>query len=103
MIDLGRIDSHGDAVTSLVLTSTDAPVGGPKKDPGPNQQKAVVALKEWCRANPDAIVISSADMRGLLKAQGLSDKRRPEALTYMVNIRAITPSVGGYTIDRQML
>ena len=74
-----------------------------KKASGRNQQRAVVALKEWIRANPDATHISSIDMTGVLKAQGLPRNRRPEVLIYLVNIRVLTASVGGYAIDKAML
>jgi hypothetical protein len=102
VIDLGRLDAYGEAVTSLALISTNAPAPKPKVK-GANQEKAITALKEWARVNPDAGHISSVDMRDVLKAQGLTYKRRPEVLTHLVTIRVLTPSVGGYTIDRLML
>jgi hypothetical protein len=101
-VDLGRMDSYSERVTSLALYSSDLPAEKPKTA-GKNQQKATVALKEWLRVNPGATHITSIAIKDLLKAQGLSFQRRPEVLTYLVNIRALTPAVGGYTIDGTML
>lgn len=102
VIDLGRLDAYSERVTSLALHSSDVPVEKPKTA-GKNQQKAIVALKEWLRVNPDADHITSIAIKDLLKAQGLTFQRRPEVLTYLVNIRALTPALAGYTIDRAML
>ena len=102
VVDLGRIDAYGERVTSLALHSGDMPQQKPKAS-GKNQQNARVALREWLRANTGANHITSIAIKALLKAQGLSDQRRPEILTYLVNIRVLTPSVGGYTIDKDMM
>jgi hypothetical protein len=102
VVDLGRRDTYGEPVTSLALLSTDVP-GVKIKASGKNQERAVVALKEWARSNPEAENISSTDIKAIFKAQGLAYNRRPEVLTYLVNIRALTPSIGGYTIDKAML
>ena len=102
VVDLERQDAYGEAVTSLVLHSSDAPVEKPKTA-GKNQQKATVALKEWLRSNPEATHITSTAIRDVLKAQGLTFQRRPEVLTYLVNIGALTPALAGYTIDGAML
>jgi len=103
LIDLERVDSYGDRVTSLALESVDAPAAKPKFG-GINQQRAIAALKEWARANHEATDISSIDITGLFRAQGLSDRRRRrEVLDYMVNVRILTPSIGGYTFDQAML
>ncbi|MEP7312535.1 MAG: AAA family ATPase [Pseudomonadota bacterium] len=102
VIDLGRNDRFGDPVTSLALIATEPESPKPKAG-GRNQEKAVVALREWCRANPEATAISSIDVRAIFKTLGLDNKRRPEILNYLVAAKAITPSVGGFTIDRAML
>lgn len=102
VVDLARMDAYGERVTSLALHSSDMPQQKPKAA-GKNQQNAMVALREWFRVNPDATHITSIAIKELLKAQGLSDQRRPEVLTYLVNIRVLTASVGGYTIDKGML
>jgi len=44
VVDLGREDQYGEAVTSLVLHSTDAPAIKPKAA-GKNQEKARIALR----------------------------------------------------------
>lgn len=102
VVDLGRMDAYSERVTSLALHSSDITPQKPKAA-GKNQQHAMVALREWLRANPGADHITSIAIKALLKAQGLSDQRRPEILTYLVSIRVLTPSIGGYTIDRDML
>jgi hypothetical protein len=102
VIDLGRLDSYGEPVTSLALYSTDAPPARPKAA-GANQQKAMAALKEWVRTNPDAPGISSSDLRSLLKAQGFDDRRRPELIKYMTDVHVLVASVCGFTIDKVLL
>ena len=102
VIDLGRCDRHGEPVTSLVLRSTDIAPQKPKAA-GKNQERAIVALKEWTRANPGTGHITSAAIKEIFNTQGLTYKRRPEVLTYLVNIRVLTAAVGGYTIDKDML
>jgi hypothetical protein len=101
VVDLGRRDQYGDPVTSLALHSADMPAV--RTRPGKNQEKAVGALKEWVRTNASATHISSIDIAAVFKAQGLAKNRRPEVLTYLVNIRALTPSIGGFSIDKAML
>jgi hypothetical protein len=102
VVNLGRCDQYGEPVTSLALHSTDAPPAQAKAG-GKNQQKALVALKEWTRANADKANITSIDIKAILKTQGLDRFRQREAQNYLVNIRVLTPSIGGYTIDKAML
>ena len=101
VIDLARKDRYGEPVTSLALVDADAPVKA--KAGGRNQEKALTALREWARANPEATNITSIDLKGLFKAQRLDYKRRPEVMDHMVNVRILTPSIGGFTFDRAML
>jgi hypothetical protein len=102
VVDLGRCDRYGEPVTSLVLHSTDVPNVRPMAT-GKNQERAVVALKEWLRSNPGAKHISSTDITGVFKVQSIQAKRRREVLDYLVNNRVLTASTGGYTIDQAML
>jgi hypothetical protein len=103
VIDLGRSDSHGDRVTSLVLASTEAPAPEAKNATGRNQIKALTALKEWARANPEEPLITSIDLLALLKAQRLDRKRAREVIEYLTRVKILTASVGGYTMDRLLL
>jgi hypothetical protein len=103
VVDLGRVDSYGAPITSLVMCSTEEMAARPKLLGGKNQERATVALKEWCRANPDSNHITSIDVRALFKAQGMDNKRRPEVLNYLVNAGALTASIGGFTINARML
>jgi hypothetical protein len=106
VVDLMRLDTYNDKVTSLVLDSTDLPPT-PTKDKtkrGKNQDAAFAALTEWCRANPTADHITSMDMKEVLKNQNLSARgRRFEVIGWLVDQRIITASIGGYTIHREML
>lgn len=102
IVDLGRIDSYGEAITSLALIAADAPAPILKRG-GKNQEKALIALREWCRGNAEAQHITSAEIKDLLKAHGLAFNRRPEVLNYLANIKVINPAMGGYTLDRSML
>ena len=101
-VDLGRVDELGDRVSSLILRATEQPAPRPRAK-GVNQTKALVAFKEWSRANPEAIHITSPDISALLKAQGIQRTRRPEALNYLVNSRILTSAIGGFTLHRDML
>jgi hypothetical protein len=102
VIDLGRIDRRGKPVTSLALVSADAPPSN-AKGRGRNQDKVVVALKEWQRAHPQEGHITSIDIRAICKAQGLSRQRIKEVLESFVAQRVLSPSVGGYQFDGQYL
>jgi hypothetical protein len=101
VIDLGRLDQYGEPVTSLALVTTDAPA--PAKRVGKNQEQALTALKEWARVNPTAEHITSLAISDIFKAQNISPKRRKEVLTYLTNIRVLTASIGGFTVDQRML
>lgn len=96
VVDLGRVDRYGEPVTSLALVTSDTPPPPNMKGRGKNQEKVLVALREWYRVQPSATHISSIDIRALCKAQGVGHKRQPEVLTAFVNSRILTPSVGGY-------
>jgi hypothetical protein len=102
VIDLGRADDDGQPVTSLVLAEN-APSATKPRAAGANQQAALVALREWSRANPASYVIDSATMTALLKGQGIGAKRKPEVLNWLVNASVLTPSVGGHTVNRDAL
>jgi hypothetical protein len=106
VVDLGRRDRYGDAVTSLALiaSANDGDTAGQATKPrGKNQEKALIALNEWGRANPAAEHITSIAITEIFKAQQIYPKRRKEVLDYLVNIRVLTPSIGGFTIDQAML
>jgi AAA domain len=103
VIDLGRLDKRGHPVTSLALVSADVPM--PRaKGRGKHQDRIVVALKEWQRANPSACDISTIDLTDLFRAQGVKDRRRRrEVLDSFVNAKILTHSVGGYLIHGEHL
>lgn len=102
LVHLGREDRHGEPVTTLVLTSSDAP-NVPPGALGCNQRKAMQALREWRGANPKLRDITSAVMKGLLDAKGLDRKRQGEVLRALVNLRVLTPVDEGYRLDLAML
>lgn len=103
VIDLGRVDAHGERVTSLALRSTQAPPVAPKIN-GRNMTAAATALREWSRTRPAARHISTLELGDLLKTHGVRDRRRRiEVINGLVNLRAITAAVGGYTLDPSVL
>lgn len=103
VIDLGRMDSHGERVTSLALRSTQAPPVAPKIN-GRNMTAAATALREWSRTRPDARHISTPELGDLLKAHGVRDRRRRiEVINGLINLRAVTAAIGGYTLDPSVL
>jgi hypothetical protein len=105
VVDLGRIDKLGRAVTSLALQRAEAPPANtaPARGKGGNQQKVAIALKEWMRAHPEATHLSSIDMRELCKAQGVSPKRQSEVIPSFVANRVLTPSIGGWALHAENL
>lgn len=103
VIDLGRQDSYGEPVTSLALIAGDAPVTAMSKYRGRNQDKLAIALKEWHRSNPDALLISSIDLDAILKTQKFDRKRRREVLDAFVNARILSHATGGYTFHPDYL
>jgi hypothetical protein len=103
VIDLGRADSHGERVTSLALLATQASPVTPRIN-GRNMTAAATALREWSRTRPDARHISTLELTDLLKAHGVKDRRRRiEVINGLVNLRAITATLGGYTFDPSVL
>jgi hypothetical protein len=102
VIDLGRSDSYGDPVTSLVLRSTDVVIEKPKAR-GSQQAKFEIALKEFKRTHPDSIHITTMDVTAMCKAQDIPPKRRREVLDSFVNSRVLSPAVGGYTFHGENL
>jgi len=102
VIDLGRLDRYGEPVTSLALVAVDAPPVS-VRGRGRNQEKVVIALKEWLRSNPGTTHIATSDMDGICKAQRLDRKRRSEVLDSFVNAGILGPSAGGFTIHGEYL
>jgi hypothetical protein len=103
VVDLGRVDKRGRAVTSLILRAGASLPDAKPKVTGANQRKAITALTEWLRTHPTADHITTMDIGDILKAQGISRQRKPEVLNSLVNARIITPSIGGFSIDRNAI
>jgi hypothetical protein len=104
VVPLGRVDRYGEPVTSLVLESTDAPVVAAKgKAAGKNQQIGMTVLREWARTHTDLSHIPTDQIVAMFKTQGISHKRRPEVLTWLTGAGLITPSIGGFTLNREAL
>jgi hypothetical protein len=102
LVDLGRLDSYGEPVTSLALVSTDAPLPTPKGR-GANQEKVSTALKEWHRNHPDAEHVSTDDLTKMCKAQRIWRNRQNEVRDAFVNAKIFTHAVGGYIVDWKIL
>jgi hypothetical protein len=96
-VDLGRLDAHGEPVTSLIMRATDAPAV--VRSRGKHQETALSALREWSRNNPDRVNISSLDVRLLLKAQGVPRQRNDDVISYLVRCGVLTAAAEGFTID----
>lgn len=103
VVDLGRQDKRGRSVTSLVLRAGAQLPDAKPQVVGANQRKAITALTEWLRTHPTAAHITTMDIGDILKVQGIGRQRKPEVLNALVNARIITPSIGGYSIDRTAL
>jgi hypothetical protein len=104
VVDLGRVDEDGDRVTSLVMRAVDAPT--PQSAPriiGKNMVAAATALREWARTRPDARHIATAELTALLEGHGINRKRRLEVINGLISLRALTASIGGYTLDSSVL
>ena len=95
-------DTNGQPVTACVVEPAGF-VAIKVKASGANQKAALVALREWIRTNPEAVVIRSDDIRDLLQAQRIARQRRPDLLNWLVNARILTATIGGYTVDRGAL
>jgi len=96
-VDLGRLDSQGEPVTSLIMRATDKPPD--IRSRGKHQDKALSALREWSRNNPTSTHISSIDLRQLLKTQAVPRQRHHDVFNYLVGCRVLTAAVGGFTVD----
>lgn len=100
VIDLGRLDKRGKVVTSLALVTSDVVMPAPKREGGRNQERALVALREYHRANPESRFLTSMELAGMLAAQGLKDRRRrPEVIAWLVAAGILTNSIGGHVLD----
>jgi len=97
IIDLGRLDKRGKPVTSIILRSGDIQPAKVRAG-GANQTAAMVALREWVAAHPGKEVIPHDELAALLKRQGITSKRKPEVLNWLVNAGALLPSVGGHKV-----
>ncbi len=97
-------DPDGEPITSCVVKHLEGEAMPQRpKGPGKNEQRAIVALKEWARVNPDAEHVTSIAIRAMFKAQGIARQRHAEVLNYLVNAGILTPSIGGHTFNRGML
>jgi hypothetical protein len=63
----------------------------------------IVCLKEWHRTHPAETHITSIDIKGICKTQHIDRKREREVLDAFVNVRILTPSVGGYAFHPENL
>jgi hypothetical protein len=102
VIDLGRFDQYGDPVTSLALVPADAPLTL-VKGRGRNQEKVLVALREWHRAHPQSTHITSIDMREICKAQNINRKRQREVIDGFVANLILTHAPGGWVFHEENL
>lgn len=98
VVELGREDKRGRAVTSLVLRAGAELPAARVRGAGANQTATLVALREWVAAHPGQEVIPHDEFAELLKRQGVNRKRKPEVLNWLVNAGAILPSVGGHKV-----
>ncbi len=98
VVDLGREDKRGRAVTSLVLRAGAELPAAKVRGGGANQTATLVALREWVASHPGQEVIPHDELAELLKRQGVNRKRKPEVLNWLVNAGAILPSVGGHKV-----
>jgi hypothetical protein len=98
VIDLGRLDRRGKPVTSLALMPG-VPMPLQVKSGGKNVERALVALREYHRVNPESRFLTSDDLKGMFAAQGLDRKRRPEVINWLVTTGILTTSVGGHAFD----
>jgi hypothetical protein len=100
-VEVGR-DADSLPRYAVVVSHSDAPPPSRSRPVGANQERTLTAMREWVRGHPGAKHITSNEMRSLLRAHGLDNRRRPEVLNYLVNARILTSSVGGYTVDAEM-
>lgn len=107
VVDLGRLDVHGEPVTSLALEATDPvlPAAKSKGGLGKNQERGLCALREWVRANPgNSTHITTIDLQSLLKTQGIRHRnRRFEVITFLTSIRVLSPAVAGHAVHAESL
>ena len=111
-----ELDYHGYAVTTAAWTSLGerCNIGRFLKDVGADVRyitlgdkgathQSWIWFKDGRRYSSLDQVLSSEEMRGLLRAQSIPRQRCPEVLDFLVNARVLNPAVGGYTLDPRML
>lgn len=98
VVELGR-DTDGDPVTSCVVVpcETSGVASSARKPPsGKNQAALLAALQEWHRGHPDAVIVSSLEMREIAKSQQLDRKRLSESIEGLERIGWLQACVGGH-------
>jgi hypothetical protein len=101
VIDLGT-DENGGPVTTCVVNHMGEAPRTQAKAVGRNQEKALTALREWCRTHSENHIATDA-MGALLKLQGIGRQRKPEVLNWLCNAGILTPAVAGHTVNRAAL
>jgi hypothetical protein len=100
VVDLGRQDSHGEPVTSLVMHDAELATvraQASRKLSGKNVTAMVAALSERHRAHPETDgLISFTDLRSMAGVQKVDRRRYQETVEKLTEYGWLIPSVGGY-------
>lgn len=101
VVDLGRLDSHGQPVTSLALFAAEQEAS--PRASGKNQVVALAGLRDWART-ADQSFISNSELVKLLHGLGIEDRRRrAETVAYLRDAGILSDGVGGHTVNRDAL
>jgi hypothetical protein len=104
VITMPEVDHWGEPVTTVVVKPAEqAAMSKTIKANGANQQRALTAIREWARTHAEQTTITSMDIKDLLTAHNIGRTRRPEVLDFLSRSKVLTPSVAGYTVNREFL
>lgn len=94
-VDLGRVDSYGEPVTSLALISCSAPSQLPKEVTGKVQRQLMAGLRNLQRDSKTRLIWSMPELRSVARSSGASKQAAQKAVESVVMAGFLSPVAGG--------
>lgn len=99
LVDLGRLDSYGDPVTSLVMRQTDE-VAPMRKPTGKAQRQLLGELERLITSGEDKLgVWSIQTLREISRGLGAHRNSARDASLGLIQMQFLTPTIGGYRLS----
>lgn len=102
VVDLGRLDSDGRPVTSLVMKSTDVPPARRKAAPqGKNQHTLLKALRELEKTEDTVPIWTIGDLRKIARTCGMEKSAAAKAAEGLALSQFMVATIGGYRLAKE--